>query len=265
MPTPTDDFLLALASTLAERAAGVILEIRSRGFSVDTKPDRTPVTEADRQSERLIVAGLRESCPDIPVVAEEEASAGASSIQRDGTFWLVDPLDGTREFAAGHDSFCVNIGLVRDRRPVLGVVAVPVEGALYAGRVGHGAFRTDRDGRKALHTRAVPTEGMWVLASRRSGEPRIADLLREPGVAAALEGQTVAAVERLGSAVKFVRIAAGLADLHVRNGRTMEWDTAAPQAVLEAAGGVVRTTDGAALGYGKPGYENPSFVCRGRA
>ncbi len=252
-----DHQYLAVAADLARHAAAAILGVRARGFAVETKEDRSPVTEADRQAERIIVAGLRAAFPLIPVVAEEEVSAGEVPAPGDAAFWLVDPLDGTREFAAGTDDFTVNIGLVRHGRPVLGVVALPAYGELFGGIVGGRAWKRDGAGERAIQARTVPDEGLAVLASRHYAN--------DPRLEAFLAGRTVASVRNLGSAVKFLRVAEGVADLYPRFGRTMEWDTAAPQAVLEAAGGSVRRADDrAVLGYGKPGFENPSFVCTGR-
>ena len=250
--------LLAQAAGLAERAAAVIMAIRARGFETLTKADASPVTEADHAAEALILEGLRQPVagrPPIPVIAEEEVAAGRL-VTAGACFWLVDPLDGTREFAAGRDNFTVNIGLVRDGRAVLGAVALPAYGQLYLGRVGHGAVRRDAAGEHAIATRMPPAEGLTVLASRHYA--------RDPALLAYLGTQRIASIGNIGSAAKFVRVAEGAADLYPRLGRTMEWDTAAPQAVLEAAGGSVRLFDGTPLAYGKPGWENPHFVCRGK-
>ena len=249
-----DTALLSLAADLARRAAGVILSIRARGFETETKSDASPVTEADRAAEALILAGLRAATPDIPVVAEEEIAAGHAP-QYGPEFWLVDPIDGTREFAAMREDFTVNIGLVRDGRVVLGVVGLPGHGEMFGGIVGRSAWKRNGAGERPIRVRPVPAAGLDVLASRHyAGDPRLA---------AFLDGRPVASVRNIGSAVKFVRVAEGVADLYPRLGRTMEWDTAAPQAVLEAAGGHVRTLDGAPLLYGKPGWENPHFLCTG--
>ena len=251
----TDDALLELAASLATRAGAAILAVRARGFAVERKEDRSPVTEADRAAEAIIVAGLRAAAPEIPVIAEEEMSAG--HVATPGPcFWLVDPLDGTREFAAGREGFVVNIGLVRDGRPALGVVGVPSTGTLYGAIAGRGAWRQDATGRQPIAARPPPAEGLTVLASRSHGDT--------PRLEAFLAGRPVARVEKYGSALKICRLAEGAADLYPRFGRTMEWDTAAPQAILEAAGGSIRTLDGAVLGYGKPGWDNPDFVCAGR-
>ena len=249
-----DAALLELAAGLALRAAAVILAIRARGFDVARKADRSVVTEADHAAEAIIAAGLRAAAPEIPVIAEEEVAGGAS-FAASPCFWLVDPLDGTREFTDGNDDFAVNIGLVRDGRIALGVVAVPATGELFGGIVGRGAWKR-RDGVETpVRARAVPAEGLTVLASRHHG-----DTARLDGF---LAGRAVARTVNFGSSLKFCRLAEGIADLYPRFGRTMEWDTAAPQAVLEAAGGSVRTLDGTPLLYGKPGWENPHFVCAG--
>ncbi|HLY91030.1 MAG TPA: 3'(2'),5'-bisphosphate nucleotidase CysQ [Acetobacteraceae bacterium] len=250
-----DDALISLAAALALEAGAAILMVRERGFDVMRKEDRSPVTEADHAAEAIIVAGLRKAVPDLPVIAEEEVSAGLITAAA-ASYWLVDPLDGTREFTAGNDEFAVNIGLVRDGRPVLGVVAIPAAGELFGGIVGRGAWKRVGREQTAVHARLPPEEGLTVLASRYHGSSaRLDEFLRD---------KRVAKLINFGSSVKFCRLAEGIADLYPRFGRTMEWDTCAPQAVLEAAGGTVRTFDGAELRYGKPGWENPHFVCTGR-
>lgn len=250
-----DMALLNLAAELARQAGALILAVRARGFETRPKADASPVTEADHAAEALIVEGLRRATPDIAVVAEEEM-AGGRLPHAGASLWLVDPLDGTREFAAGHDDFAVNIGLVRDGRPVLGVVGVPAHGELFGGIVGVGAWKRSILGEQPIAARRVPRAGADVIASRSSGD--------DPRIAAYLAGRAVASFSHVGAAVKFCRLAEGRADLYVRYGRTMEWDTAAPQAVLEAAGGAVRDlATGEKLGYSKPGWENQGFVGTG--
>lgn len=259
-PLPDTDALLALAERLAREAAAVIMAWRARGAAVETKADDTPVTEADRAAERLILAGLRAATPGIPVIAEEEVASGRETGREMGpapAFWLVDPLDGTREFAAGRPEFAVNIGLVHAGRPVLGAVALPASGELFAGIVGVGAWKEDAGGRRPIAARLVPAEGPVVFASRHYAD--------DPRIAAFAASHRAARIVNAGSAVKFCRVAEGAADLYPRFGLTMEWDTAAPQAIVEAAGGAVTTADGAPLAYGKPGWRNPDFLCRGRA
>jgi 3'(2'), 5'-bisphosphate nucleotidase len=252
-----DGALLELAAGLAVEAGAAIRAIRARGFAVERKADRSVVTEADRAAEAVILSGLRAALPGCTVVAEEETAGGLVTAAT-AEFWLVDPLDGTREFTDGGDDFAVNIGLVRNGRMALGVVGVPATGQLYSGIVGVGAWLQGADGnRSAIRVRAVPAEGATVVASRHHGDQARLD--------AYLAGRAVARTVNFGSSLKFCRVAEGAADIYPRFGRTMEWDTAAPQAVLEAAGGVVLTLDGAPLGYGKPGWDNPHFVCWGGA
>ena len=250
-----DDALLALARALAQQAGEAILAVRARGFDVLRKEDASPVTEADHASEAIIVRGLRAAAPDIPVIAEEEVAAGRITAPTE-QYWLVDPLDGTREFTAGNDEFAVNIGLVRGGRAHLGVVGVPAMGELFSGVVGRGAWKWTKAGEMPISARSPPPEGSTVLASRYHGN--------HARLEAFLAGRKIATVINFGSAVKFCRLAEGAADLYPRFGRTMEWDTAAPQALLEAAGGTVRTLEGELLLYGKPDWANPHFVCTGR-
>jgi 3'(2'), 5'-bisphosphate nucleotidase len=249
-----DASLLALADDLAQRAGEAILAIRSRGFAVRQKSDLSPVTEADHAAEAIILAGLRAATPDIPVVAEEEVASGHLTAPG-AAFWLVDPLDGTREFTAGSDEFTVNIGLIRDGRPVLGLVGVPALGETFGGIVGQGAWKRDASGQTPIVVRVPPAEGLTVMASRHHAD----------GVemTAFLAGRLVAEITNVGSSLKFCRVAEGKVDLYPRLGRTMEWDTAAAHAVIEAAGGTVTCTDGSPLQYGKPGFENPHFICLG--
>lgn len=250
-----DDALISLAAALALDAGAAILAVRERGFDVQRKEDRSPVTEADHAAEAIIVAGLRKATPDIPVIAEEEVAGGRHTAAT-AEYWLVDPLDGTREFTAGNNEFAVNIGLVRDGRPALGVVGIPAMGELFGGIVGHGAWKRVGSEQKQISARLPPKKRLTVLASRYHGSSaRLDEFLKD---------KPVAKLINFGSSVKFCRLAEGVADLYPRFGRTMEWDTCAPQAVLEAAGGTVRTLDGEELRYGKPNWENPHFVCTGR-
>ena len=249
-----DAACLALAAELAAQAGTEILAVRQRGFQTHRKADNSVVTEADRAAEAIILAGLRFALPGCVVVAEEEFAAGYL-IDAAAEFWLVDPLDGTREFTSGGSDFAVNIGLIRHGRPALGVVGVPVTGEIFSGIVGQGAWLQKAGRREPIHVRPTPPEGLTVVASRHHGDQARLDQF--------LNGQTVARVVNFGSSLKFCRLAQGQADLYPRFGRTMEWDTAAPQAVLEAAGGCVETLNGQKLRYGKPGWDNPHFVCRG--
>jgi 3'(2'), 5'-bisphosphate nucleotidase len=251
-----DVFLLDLACDLAARAGEIVMAVRARGFATLAKADKSPVTEADHAAEALIVAGLRAATPEIPVIAEEEVAAGLAPAHA-SVCWMVDPLDGTREFSSGRDEFAVCIGLVRDRRAALGAVGAPTEGAVYGGIVAQGAWKIDREGRRSIAARRPPAGGLVVVASRHSSN--------DPRLAPYLAGRTVASRVDFGSALKFCWLADGRADVYPRFGTTSEWDTAAGQALLEAAGGSVRViATGESLRYGKPKWENPDFVCAGR-
>jgi len=249
-----DDFaLVELAVRLAEAAAAEILAIRQAGFSVQQKADHSPVTLADRRAEQVILQGLR-AATRIPVIAEEEV-AGGKITEPGAEYWLVDPLDGTREFAAGRAEFAVNIGLVRNHQAVLGAVANPLLHEVHYGIVGAGAWKRSAAGISPISARRAPPEGLTVMASRHyRNDPKLAEFLSR---------YKIASLTNIGSSLKFCKLAEGLADFYPRLGRTMEWDTAAPQAVLEAAGGSTRTFDGRTLLYGKPGWENPGFLCHG--
>ncbi|HEX7639421.1 MAG TPA: 3'(2'),5'-bisphosphate nucleotidase CysQ [Burkholderiaceae bacterium] len=239
------------------RAAGeAVLAVRARGFAVETKDDDSPVTAADRQAEHILADGLARIAPGIPVVAEEAAAAG-NIPDVSASFWLVDPVDGTKEFVQGSGEFTVNVALVECGRPVLGLVLAPALGRLFTGVAGQGAWVEDAAGRRAITTRAVPDAGLTVVGSRWHGDATAVD--------AFLAGRRVAERTTVGSSLKLCLLAEGAADVYPRFGRTMEWDIAAGDAVLRAAGGLVATLDGAPLRYGKPGFENPDFVAWGRA
>lgn len=239
---------------IARAAAAEILAVRARGMTVREKDDRSPVTDADEAANRLIVDRLSAAAPDIPIIAEESVAEGHIPEIGD-RFWLVDPLDGTREFVAGRDEFTVNIALIEQGRPVLGVVGVPVRGEIYLGVFGDGAwYEAENQARQVIRARQVPASGPVAVATRSHGNEETDAWLKD---------QDIRESVRAGSSVKFCLIAAGKADVYPRFGRTMEWDTAAGHAVLLAAGGSVRTLDGTDLMYGKEGLENPNFIARG--
>lgn len=239
------------------RAAGeVVLQVYAGTIEVQRKADATPVTEADERAEALIVPALRALAPGIPVVAEEAVARGQADAAA-AVFWLVDPLDGTKEFISRNGEFTVNVALIRDGQPVLGVVGAPAVGRLFAGIVGQGAWVEDAGARRAIAARMPPSEGLTVVASRSHGDAQALESF--------LRGRKVARLASAGSSLKLCLLAAGEADLYPRLGRTMEWDIAAGHAVLAAAGGSVRRLDGGAFTYGKPGFENPHFVASGAA
>lgn len=249
-------FKLEEIAHLARRAGEEIMAVYATDFAVRGKADESPVTEADERAERLIVPALHALVPDLPVVAEEAVAAGQVPVIGN-SFWLVDPLDGTREFIGRNGEFTVNIALVRDGEPVLGVVYAPALGRMFAGARGVGAWVEDARGRRAIRCRPVPEAGLTVVASRSHGDAAALE--------AFLAGRRVAAVVNAGSSLKLCLLAAGEADLYPRLGRTMEWDIAAGHAVLAAAGGRVVDLAGAPLRYGKPGFENPHFAAWGSA
>jgi 3'(2'), 5'-bisphosphate nucleotidase len=251
-----DPSLPAAVAGIAKAAAAVILEVYATDFAVRGKGDASPVTEADERAEAIIVDALRALAPEVPIVAEESVARGAVPEVGDW-FWLVDPLDGTKEFISRNGEFTVNIALIHRGVPVLGVVQAPALTQLYVGVAGQGAWLDDAAGRRAIHCRQVPDEGLTVVASRSHGDAAALD--------AFLAGRKVAALANAGSSLKLCRVAAGQADLYPRLGRTMEWDIAAGHAVLAAAGGQVTDLQGRPLRYGKPGFDNPHFVAAGSA
>lgn len=246
-----DAAVLESVVRIARQAGAAIMEIYATDFSVRGKEDASPVTEADERAEALIVPALEALSPGVPIVAEEAVAAGRVPTVGD-RFWLVDPLDGTKEFISRNGEFTVNIALVEHGAPVLGVVLAPALGRLFAGVAGQGAWVEDAEGRRSIQTRAEPPEGLTVVASRSHGDATALD--------AFLAGRKVAKLANAGSSLKLCLVAAGEADLYPRLGRTMEWDIAAGHAVLRAAGGSVKDLQGSPLRYGKPGFDNPHFA-----
>ena len=239
---------------IAKRAGKAILTIYETDFEVAAKADSSPVTEADRAAEALILEELRGIDGVHPIVSEE-AFAGGDKPDVAGTpFWLVDPLDGTKEFIKRNGEFTVNIALVEDGSPMFGVVHAPVIDSTYWGSP-HGAFAAVGEAEaRPIACRAAPADGLTALVSRSHRTPEIDTFLGD---------FTIRDETSAGSSLKFCLVAAGQADLYPRLGRTMEWDTAAGHAVAHFAGGRVTTLDGSELTYGKPGFENPHFVVRG--
>ena len=253
---PDRDLLTAI-ETAALAAGAVTLPIyRSETIDRTVKTDGSPVTEADHRAEAVLMEHLGRLTPEIPVVAEEAAEAGRIPDIGNDPFWLVDPLDGTKEFLNRRDSFTVNVALIVDRRPVLGVVYAPALADSFAGAIGLGAWRRQGDGEpEPIRARPAPANGLAVVASRSHGDPA--------KLAAFLQGRPVLSRLSIGSSLKFCLLAAGEADLYPRFGPTMEWDVAAGHAVLRAAGGRVETLVGEPFLYGKPGFRNPEFVAYG--
>ena len=249
--------LLPAVKSIAREAGQVILRYYTDTVSAHVKADGSPVTAADHAAEAVILPALHHLTPNIPVISEEQHSAGKSPVGDHDTFWLVDPLDGTRSFVEHTGEFTVNIGLVSNGVPILGVMYLPVDGDLYAA-AGPGTAVHCVQGRADVHisARTMPADGLVVLSSRSHGDRAKLD--------AFLQGKLVREHRHSSSALKFCVLARGEADIYPRFGPTCEWDTAAGHAILLAAGGSIETPDGKPLGYGKPNFLNGEFVAYGR-
>ena len=265
--SPSTQKLLANLGALCNMVRRVALEagdITLKYFEgadcgqLDNKSDGSPVTLADQEAEALIQQKLAEITPGIPIVGEEAASEGKApdNFDRDGYFWIVDPLDGTKEFIGGGGDYTVNIALINKGEPILGVVYAPAKGELYAGHGEGTAVRwlEDTDKEKDISVRPAPNSGLVVVASKSHGD--------ESRLEKFLEQFKIDKVVKRGSSLKICVIAAGKADLYPRFGPTCEWDTAAADAVLRSAGGVLTDIDGNALRYGgsNPKWLNPEFI-----
>ncbi len=246
--------LLAAVVPIAEEAGRATLRFYGTAEAA-AKADGSPVTAADQAAEDIILPKLRALTPEIPVVSEVEASKGLTPEVTGSRFWLVDPLDGTKEFLSGNGEFTVNIALIEHGTPVLGVVVIPARGETYAGATSCAATLTDAQGTRPIAARPVPDCGLTVVGSRSHGDAAAMDQF--------LAGRPVAEFRPAGSSLKLCLIAQGAADLYPRLGTTMEWDIAAGHAVLSAAGGRVETLDGKKFTYGKPDYRNPHFAAYG--
>jgi 3'(2'), 5'-bisphosphate nucleotidase len=242
--------LLEVIAVAAREAGEAILELVRRGFEVEHKDDLSPVTEADRAAELIILAALAKAAPGVPIVAEEEVAAGRIPVIGD-TYFLVDPLDGTKEFIRGGDDYTVNIGLIAGGTPLLGAVFAPARGTLHAGLVGQGAWLEDSQGRRPIATRERGA-AITAVASKSHFNQPTADYLAKAVGECDYTG--------IGSSLKFCIVAEGGADIYPRLAPTSEWDTAAAHAVLLAAGGLVDGPDGEALRYGKRAFLNRGFV-----
>jgi 3'(2'), 5'-bisphosphate nucleotidase len=253
--------LMAPLTDLVIRAGAAILAINRAAMKIEGKVDGSPVTEADLAADRIIGDGLARLVPDVPALSEERVHPAEPPYL--GSFFLIDPLDGTKEFVAGRDEFTVNLALVTNATPILGIIGAPALGLIWRGVVGRGAERltiTDSLVRLAepIHTRALPPRGApWIAAvSRSHGDPRTeAFIAARPG----------AVRHALGSAVKFGRVAEGGADIYPRLAPTSEWDVAAGHAVVTAAGGKITDANGKDLsfGQGRESFIMPEFIAWG--
>jgi 3'(2'), 5'-bisphosphate nucleotidase len=248
--------LLESLIALARDAQIEIMRVYARPFETQLKADQSPLTEADLASHRVLTAGLSRLEPHLPIVSEEGGLAPASERASWPAYWLIDPLDGTKEFLAKNGEFTVNIALVEGTRVTLGVVGVPAREQFYIGDVAYGtAQRVDAAGRRTLRTRSYAGAHPTIVASRRHGGEALEGALQ---AIAASEGAPV--LRNIGSALKICLVAEGEADVYPRLAPTSEWDTAAAQAVLEAAGGAILQMSGRPLEYNKSDILNPQFV-----
>ena len=255
--------MLTVFETAALEAGHAIIEIYRAGATVSLKPDASPVTEADERAEDIILRHLRAHFPDIPVVAEESVAAGVMPDINGGEFFLVDPLDGTKEFIAQNADFTVNIALIRDGKPVAGIVYAPARDVAYVADGGHAEKLEIHDfqvvGRHPIHAR-YPGTPVVAVASRSH---------RSSDVETYLDAQGISGCRYSGSSLKFCLLAEGEADIYPRFTRTMEWDTAAGDAILRAAGGMTLGSESEPLVYGKTSdngerFCNPHFIAFGR-
>jgi 3'(2'), 5'-bisphosphate nucleotidase len=251
--------LMGPLTDLVIQAGAAILAVNRGAMRIDGKLDGSPVTEADLAADRIIAEGLARLAPDIPGLSEERVDLARPPYH--GSFFLIDPLDGTKEFVAGRDEFTVNLALVTNGTPLLGIVGAPALGLIWRGLVGQGAERLntrESSAAKPIHTRAHPGRGApWIVAVSRShlDSRSEAFIAKRPG----------AVREVLGSAVKFGRVAEGAVDIYPRLAPTSEWDVAAGHAVVTAAGGKITDAHGASLQFGRgdDGFIVPEFIAWG--
>lgn len=248
--------LMVAATKIADRAGEVILEVYGTDFDVRRKGDNSPVTEADERAEALILPALRDLLPGIPAIGEEAVSQGQAETVAGDVFWLVDPVDGTKEFLRRSGEFTVNIALVENGVPTLGVVTAPaLKRSFRACGTGTAEAREGDGDWQPIAVRTIPDDGAVVASSRSHGD--------RAKIAKLLSGMNIREHVTAGSSLKFCLLAEGAADVYPRYGPTSEWDTAAGHAVLAGAGGSVRLFDDNELPYGKPGWRNPEFIARG--
>jgi 3'(2'), 5'-bisphosphate nucleotidase len=251
--------LLPEVLRLVDAAGTAILEVYASGHDVDYKADDSPITRADRAAHDILSAGLRRLTPEIPVLSEESADEHAPAVRHQWSdFWLIDPLDGTKEFISRNGEFTVNVALIRDHKPVLGIVSAPVLNLVYYGVEGVGAFVANEGGAaEPIRVRRPAANPLVIVGSRSHRGDSLDSMLERIGPHE---------MRPMGSSLKFCLVAEGTADFYPRLGPTCEWDTAAAQAVVEAAGGSVTTLDGLPLRYNeRDTLLNPHFLVFGDA
>lgn len=247
--------LMEQVGDLAKQAGKEIMKIYNTDFIVDSKADDSPVTEADRIAEEMITKGIREGITSsYPVIGEEAVAEGRAPEINSGPFWLVDALDGTKSFITKNDEFTVNIALIEDGRTVMGVVHAPALGDTYWGSKSGAFAEHEGEETRTISCRPPAEDGLVVVASKNHRSPELEEYIA---------GLNVKSSASAGSSLKFCLVASGAADIYPRLGRTMEWDIAAGQAVVEAAGGSVRKLDDTPMTFAKPEFENTDFIVRG--
>ncbi|WP_420547308.1 3'(2'),5'-bisphosphate nucleotidase CysQ [Curvivirga sp.] len=253
------EILMKEVIKIIREAGSKVMEVYETDFDIYSKSDSSPVTEADLKAEEIITPALEKLTPGVKVVGEEAASKGkAPSVGNDDPFWLVDPVDGTKEFLNKNGEFTVNIALIDKRKPVLGAVLVPARDTLYTGIVGQGATKqVGNESPQSISVREEQEDGVTIVASRRHGDPELLEKF--------LNGRPLKETINAGSSLKFCLVAEGSADLYPRFGPTCEWDVGAAHAVLEAAGGLITLEDGKTpFTYAKrEDFLNPHFIAWG--
>lgn len=242
---------------ITKYAGNIIMGYYKSDMDVVHKLDKSPVTEADIKANDYIVHKLKEIAPKIPVVAEESYKThNVEHIDIKGYFWLVDPLDGTKGFLKHNDQFTVNIGLIYNKKPVFGVVQIPAKELLYyVGEDGNAYRIKGNNSPEKISAKNPDAAGFDVIVSHSHKDPRTDDFLKKYNIRNSVSS---------ASSIKFCVVAEGGADIYPRFGRTMEWDTAAGHAILNAAGGSVKNVDGSEFLYGKDKFENPDFIAWGK-
>lgn len=239
--------------TIVENAADLAMQYWDKKIDIALKQDNSPVTEADIALDRYITDALQRLYPDIPIVSEESVNLAESKPST--YYWLVDPIDGTKSFIRGETEFTVNIALIYAGYPVYGVMGQPTNKVIYYGGQDYPTHKITPSGHTSVQCRAIPRQGAFMVRSRSIPTEKLKEYLAR---------YTIKEERRINSSLKFGLIAEGRADIYPRFGRTMEWDTAAGQAIVEGAGGSVKTLDGERFFYSKDGWQNPPFIALGK-
>ena len=230
---------------ISNEASKKIMEIYNSNFSFTSKDDKSPLTMADTASNEIIISRLKENFPDIPVLSEENAD----NVSRDAEYcWIIDPLDGTKEFIKKNGEFTVNIALVRNKRPVFGVIAVPVTGIIYYASKGNGAYKTDKGNTTVIHVSGKTSDLIWVGSKSHSSEKETNLINQNKSI--------IKDMISAGSSLKGTMVAEGMADIYYRFGYTCEWDTCAMHCIIEEAGGIFRQMDSSEMFYNRENHLN---------